>query len=62
MSPNSQATGSVRPAAVINEEIRALWRRLDGRPVTAAERAEYAALVVEWAGAVRVEGAVAEAA
>lgn len=62
MSPNQSSRGSVRPAAVVNEEIRALWRRLDGRPVTAAERAEYDALVVEWAEAVRVEGAVVEAA
>ena len=62
MPPTPDRPGSVRSAAVVNEEIRALWRRLDGRPVTEAERAEYNALVVEWAEAVRAEGAVAEAA
>lgn len=60
--PPTSSPGSVRPAALINEEIRALWFRAGGVLSTAEERAEYAALVVEWAAAVRVEGAVAEAA
>jgi hypothetical protein len=62
MPPDDLSPGSVRPAAVINEEIRALWFRAGGVLATAAERAAYAALVVEWAAAVRVEGAVVEAA
>lgn len=62
MSPNLPSPGSVRSAATVNEEIRQLWFRAGGVLSTASERAEYAALVVEWAAAVRVEGAVAEAA
>jgi hypothetical protein len=46
----------------VNAEIRALWLRAGGRPSTAGERAVYAALVVEWAAAVRAEAAVADAA
>lgn len=60
--PPSLDRGSVRSAAAINEEIRALWFRAGGVLATADQRAEYAELVVEWAAAVRVEGAVAEAA
>jgi hypothetical protein len=44
----------VRPAAVVNEDIRALWPR-EGTLLTAEERAEYEALLVEWADAVRAE-------
>lgn len=62
MPTDSPSPGSVRSAAVVNEEIRALWFRAGGVLATDGERAEYAALVVEWAAAVRVEGAVAEAA
>jgi hypothetical protein len=62
MPTDSLSPGSVRSAAVINEEIRHLWFRAGGVLSTAVERAEYAALVVEWAEAKRVEGAVAEAA
>jgi hypothetical protein len=62
MPPTPDRYGSVRPAAVINEEIRTLWFRAGGVLVTADQRAEYARLVVEWAAAVRVEGAVVEAA
>ena len=62
MPPNTPSCGSVRSAAVINDEIRALWFRAGGVLSTDVERAEYARLVVEWAAAVRVEGAVAEAA
>jgi hypothetical protein len=47
---------------VVNAEIRALWLRLDGRPTSPGERREYERLVVEWATAVRVESAVADAA
>jgi hypothetical protein len=60
--PPTSSPGSVRPAAAINEEIRALWFRAGGVLASEDQRAEYAALVVEWAAAVRAEGAVAEAA
>ncbi|GAA2928274.1 hypothetical protein [Streptomyces mexicanus] len=59
MSPDSIAPGSVRSAAELNEQIRALWLR-SGGSLTAQERAEYELLVVEWAAAVR--GEVIEAA
>ena len=54
MSPTPLASGRVRPAAVVNEEIRALWPRT-GRELTAEERAEYEQLLVEWAAALRAE-------
>ncbi|MDQ1040166.1 hypothetical protein QFZ75_006582 [Streptomyces sp. V3I8] len=54
MSPNSPTPGSVRSAAVLNEQIRALWIRAGGS-LSAQERAEYELLVVEWAAAVRDE-------
>lgn len=60
MSPNPHSCGSARSAAAINDLIRAFWLRLDGRAPTAAESAEYEALVVEWAAAAR--GDVTEAA
>lgn len=44
-------TARVRPPSVINEQIRALMLRSAGR-LTAAQRAEYEALVEEWATAV----------
>ena len=59
MSPDSMAPGSVRSAAELNEQIRALWLRSSGS-LSAQERAEYELLVAEWATAVR--GAVVEAA
>ncbi|MFI9549395.1 hypothetical protein ACIHAR_36660 [Streptomyces sp. NPDC052016] len=59
MSPTSVAPGSVRSAAEVNEEIRALWLRAGGS-LSAEERAEYELLVVEWAAAIR--GEVVEAA
>lgn len=62
MPPPPSAPTGVRPSALINEEIRALWFRAGGVLVTAAERAEYAELVVEWAAAVRVEQVGAEVA
>ncbi|MFD4901796.1 hypothetical protein ACFVDT_20305 [Streptomyces sp. NPDC057699] len=58
--PTSPAvTGSVRSAAVVNEEIRALWQR-SGGVLTPEGQREYERLLVEWAAAVR--GGVAEAA
>ncbi|MEU1040144.1 hypothetical protein ACFYP4_17825 [Streptomyces sp. NPDC005551] len=54
MSPDSMTPGSVRSAAELNEQIRALWMRTGGS-LSAQERAEYALLVVEWAAAIREE-------
>ncbi|MDQ0785786.1 hypothetical protein QFZ63_006328 [Streptomyces sp. B3I7] len=52
MSPESVSSGSARSAADLNERIRALWMRANGS-LTAQERAEYEALVVQWASAIR---------
>ncbi|MGW2747085.1 hypothetical protein [Streptomyces sp. NPDC001450] len=59
MSPDSLHPGSVRSAAEVNEQIRALWLRAGGT-LSAQERAEYELLVVEWAEAIR--GKIIEAA
>lgn len=59
MSPDSVAPGSVRSAAALNEQIRALWLRAGGS-LSAQEREEYELLVVRWAAAIR--GEVIEAA
>ncbi|WP_344390824.1 hypothetical protein [Streptomyces vastus] len=53
MSPNSVPPGSVRSAAALNEQIRALWIR-SGGTLSPQERAEYELLVVQWAAAVRL--------
>ncbi len=55
MFPDTSRRGSVRSAAQLNEQIRALWQRADGRLTTAEERREYELLVVEWAAAARAE-------
>lgn len=52
MSPSLPAAGRPRPAAVVNEAIRALVRRAHGRRWTQAERALYGLLLEEWAAAV----------
>ncbi|MFD8999727.1 hypothetical protein ACFV0T_01865 [Streptomyces sp. NPDC059582] len=52
MSPQLTTPGSVRSAAEVNEQIRALWLRAGGS-LSAQERAEYELLVVEWAAAIR---------
>ncbi|MDW4906648.1 hypothetical protein RB628_15210 [Streptomyces sp. ADMS] len=54
MSPESVAPGSVRSAAALNEQIRALWLRAGGS-LSAQERKEYELLVVRWAAAIRGE-------
>ncbi|MFD4990424.1 hypothetical protein [Streptomyces sp. NPDC058374] len=51
---STPVTARVRPPSVINEQIRALMLRSAGR-LTAAQRAEYEALVEEWATAVSAE-------
>ena len=58
MSPNFLTTGSVRSAAALNEQIRAIWIR-SGGSLSAEERAEYELLVAEWAAAVRDEAIAA---
>ncbi|MFB9522358.1 MULTISPECIES: hypothetical protein [Streptomyces] len=55
MSSTSSSPGSarsVRSAAAVNAEIRALWSRTDGA-LSAADEARYQELLVEWAAAVR---------
>lgn len=46
MSPNPSV--AVRPASVVNEEIRTLWQRSGGL-LTADDETEYQRLLVEWA-------------
>ncbi|MDF2271616.1 hypothetical protein P2Q00_40250 [Streptomyces coacervatus] len=52
MPTHSLTRGSVRSAAEVNEQIRALWMRAGGS-LSAQERAEYELLVVEWAAAIQ---------
>ncbi|MGW1884173.1 hypothetical protein [Streptomyces sp. NPDC001970] len=54
MSPNPRKPGSVRSAAVVNAEIRALWARSGGR-LSAVDEARYERLLVEWAAAVEAD-------
>lgn len=52
-----QAPRTVRSADVVNEQIRDLWARTGGH-LSAEDRAEYEALVTEWASA--IDGGVAQ--
>lgn len=64
MPPTPPPSGPVRPAEVVNAEIRCLWPHPAVR-LTDAERARYAELVTEWTVAVaaeRVRGDVVTAA
>ena len=54
MPPTPVPATAVRPAAVVNAEIRALWQRA-GRTLSGEQRREYERLLVEWAAAVRAE-------
>jgi hypothetical protein len=54
MSPHSSASGQLRPAAVVNEDIRALIERT-GRRLTDEEKAVLERLWVEWVAADRAE-------
>ncbi|MFD4968985.1 hypothetical protein [Streptomyces sp. NPDC058424] len=47
MSPDIHISGSARPAAVVNGEIRALMLRTGGR-LRAEDRPMYERLVAEW--------------
>ncbi|MEW1719506.1 hypothetical protein [Streptomyces sp. NPDC093109] len=44
----------MRTAAVVNDEIRALWTRSGGR-LRPADQERYQRLLVEWAAAVRAD-------
>ncbi|MFF6996514.1 hypothetical protein ACFY93_16415 [Streptomyces sp. NPDC008313] len=54
MSRDVTPLGSVRSAAALNEQIRALWTRAGGS-LSPQERREYELLVVRWAEAIRDE-------
>ncbi|MFG3480049.1 hypothetical protein ACGF3K_33200 [Streptomyces sp. NPDC047980] len=54
MSPTLRELGSVRSAAEVNAEIRALWAK-SGSRLSAAAEAKYQQLLVEWAAAVAAE-------
>ncbi|WP_018533990.1 MULTISPECIES: hypothetical protein [unclassified Streptomyces] len=56
---STPAPRSARTADVLNERIRDLWSRTGGQ-LTAEDRAEYEALVTEWAAATG-EGVVQKA-
>ncbi|WP_063779629.1 MULTISPECIES: hypothetical protein [unclassified Streptomyces] len=53
-SRSSRARGSVRSAAVVNSEIRALWAQA-GAGLSPAEQERYQRLLVEWSAAVKAE-------
>ncbi|MFE9886893.1 hypothetical protein [Streptomyces scopuliridis] len=54
----SRTPASVRPAATVNAEIRALWAQAGGQ-LSAVEAEQYQRLLLEWAAAVREERAEA---
>lgn len=58
MPPTPSGLGPLRPADVLNEEIRALWQR-SGGVLTAEQRRKYEALLDEWAAAKQAEVDVA---
>lgn len=53
--PSTSSSGSVRPATVVNEDIRALWTRADGEGLPAEDERRCHELLIEWADAVRAE-------
>ena len=55
MPPSSQDPGPPRPAAVVNEAIRAVVRGARNRGWTQAERALYGELRDEWMTAVQAD-------
>ncbi|MFD8919485.1 hypothetical protein ACFV0Y_16900 [Streptomyces sp. NPDC059569] len=54
----SSTPASVRPAATVNTDIRALWAQAGGR-LSAVEAERYQRLLLEWAAAMREERAEA---
>ncbi|MEU5900517.1 hypothetical protein [Streptomyces venezuelae] len=54
MIPTPPGPGPVRPAEVVNREIRELWPHPAVR-LSSEQRARYELLVVEWAAATRSE-------
>ncbi|MGW5123329.1 hypothetical protein ACWEQ7_04540 [Streptomyces sp. NPDC004069] len=59
MSPDVHTRGSVRPAAAVNGEIRALMLRAGGR-LRAEDRSAYEGLVAEWIAATARERALGD--
>lgn len=55
MSPDLTSRGSVRCAAAVNRQIRAVVVGAQGREWTQAERALYVLLVGEWLAALQAE-------
>jgi len=55
MPPPPSPRGSVRSAAAVNEAIRAIVVRAQGRAWTVAERTLYGLLLEEWVAALRAE-------
>ncbi len=55
MPPTPPAPGQPRPAAAVNEAIRAIVVGAQGREWTWAERALYGVLLEEWEAARRAE-------
>ncbi|MEU1272950.1 hypothetical protein [Streptomyces sp. NPDC005799] len=56
MTPDDRGSGSVRPAHVVNEAIRALFRRAGSGKLYGADRAAYEELVAEWVAATNSDG------
>lgn len=61
MPPTPFSPTPARSAALLNEEIRALWQRAGGT-LNPEQRREYEVLVTAWAAAVRAETSIVEAA
>lgn len=57
MSPDLCRPGCVRPAHVVNDLIRALFRRAGSGKLYGDDRAEYEELVAEWVAATSVKSA-----
>ena len=55
MTPEPTDRGSVRSAEVVNEAIRALVRRAQGRAWTQAERTLYGLWLEEWSAALQAD-------
>jgi hypothetical protein len=51
MPPDDARCGSARPAHVVNDLIRALFRRAGSGKLYGADRAQYEELVAEWVAA-----------
>lgn len=56
MIPDPVSPGSVRSAAAVNEEIRALFRRAGSGKLYGTDRVAYEELVAEWVAATSRDG------